>query len=138
MGLAADAAAEDAPQEFRDDDLVVRNSIQSLHISEQQLLLQQVQLLLAEKRTSLSTLRTGLAVMAAPLSVVSFLVATSQFYNVLDSLWLLAPLLSLCVVLVVIGSYLIMRAIVRVRQFDDKIREMKARDPELRGLIVVD
>ena len=138
MGLAADAAAADVPLEFDDDELLIRNSERSLDISKKQLLLQQVQLLLAEKRTALATLRTGLAVMAAPLSVVSFLVVASRLYDVLDSLWLLAPLLSLCVVLVAIGSYLIMRAIVRIHQFDDMIRDIKARDEELQSLIVVD
>ncbi len=138
MGLAADSLAADVPQDLDDSDRLVRNSMQSLRISEQALVLQEVQLLLAEKRTALSALRTGLAVMAAPLSVVSFLVATSQFYSVLDSLWLLAPLLSLCIVLVGIGSYLIMRAVVRIHQFDDKVREIMARDSDLRSLIVVD
>lgn len=136
MGSAADGLPSDFSEDFPDTDVLVRNSMQSLRISEQALVLQEAQLILAEKRTALSALRTGLAVMAAPLSVVSFLVATSQFYNVLDSLWLLAPLLSLCIVLVGIGSYLIMRAIVRIHQYDEKIRGLMARDGELRSLVV--
>ena len=138
MGSAADDLPAEWPQELRDDDSLVRVSNRALHITMLQLRIQEVQLLLAEKRTSLATLRTGLGVMAAPLTVVSFLVVTSHFYDVLGSLWLLAPLLALCVVLVGLGSYLIMRAIVRIHRFDDQIRELKAKDPELKSLITVD
>ncbi len=138
MGSAAEDLAAEWPQELRDDDTLVRNSVQGLRISVLQLRIQEVQLLLAEKRTSLATLRTGIGVMAAPLTVVSFLVVTSHFYDVLASLWLLAPLLAMCMVLVGVGSYLIMRAVIRIHRFDEQIREIKAQDPELKSLITVD
>ena len=138
MGSAADGIAVDWENEFREDDAGARTSVQALRISVLQLRIQEVQLLLAEKRTSLSSLRTGLGVIAAPMTVVSFLVVTSHLYDILASLWMLAPLLALCIVLVGLGSYLIMRAIVRIHQFDERIRQIKALDPELRSLVIVD
>jgi len=138
MGSAVDDIAAEWQDAFRDVDSAGHRPAAVSRITVLELRIQEVQLLLAEKRTALSTLRTGLGVIAAPLTVVSFLVVTSHFYDVLASLWLLAPLLALCVVLVVLGSYLIMRAIVRIHQFDDRIRAIKATDPELRSLIIVD
>jgi len=109
-----------------------------LHNSFEQLRLQEVQLLLSEKRTSLSTLRTGVAVLSLPMSVVSFLVVTSQFWNFVDVLYLMAPLLAFCATLVVIGSYLVMRAIVRVQSYDRKIESVSSEDARVRELVHLD
>ena len=110
------------------DEIVIHNSEENLRLSE-------TQLLLAEKRTALSALRTGIALLALPLSVVSFLVATSSLYNVLDVLYLVAQLLAVCVVLVILGSYIVMRAIIRMRMFDRKIKAIEDSDPIVRALI---
>ncbi|OGS46673.1 MAG: hypothetical protein A3K66_07910 [Euryarchaeota archaeon RBG_16_67_27] len=109
-----------------------------LHNSNEALRLQEVQLLLSAKRTSLSTLQTGIAVLVLPLSVVSFLVATSQFWNILNVLFLMAPLLAFCATLIGVGSYLIMRAITNVQGFDRKIREVGETDERLRDLVEID
>lgn len=106
--------------------------------SVEQLRLQEVQLLLAEKRTSLSALRTGIAVLALPLSVVSFLVATSQFWSILDVLYLMAPLLAFCATLVVIGSYLVMRAVLRIHTFDAKIEAVSSEDARVHDLVHIE
>lgn len=109
-----------------------------LHNSYEALRLQEVQLLLAAKRTSLSTFQTGIAVLVLPLSVVSFLVATSQFWDILSVLYLMAPLLAFCATLVGLGSYLIMRAVVGIQAFDAKIKKVSEADERLRGLVEVD
>jgi len=109
-----------------------------LHNSFEQLRLQEVQLLLSEKRTSLSTLRTGVAVLSLPMSVVSFLVATSQFWDIANVLYLIAPLLAFCATLVVLGSYLVMRAIVRTQSYDHKIEAVSSEDPRVRDLVRID
>lgn len=110
------------------DEVVLQNSQENLRLNE-------IQLLLSEKRTALSTLRTGIALLALPVSVVSVLVATSSLYNVLDVLYLVAPLLAFCVILVVLGSYLVLRAILRMRAFDQKVRRIEESDPIVRDLI---
>jgi uncharacterized membrane protein YkgB len=85
----------------------------------------EIQLLLAEKRTALSGMRTGIAVFALPLSVLSVLVATSKYYQVGNVLHFLVPLLLLCVALIVLGVYLILHSVKRVRHYDQLIKELK-------------
>jgi uncharacterized membrane protein YidH (DUF202 family) len=90
------------------------------------IVINEAQLLLAEKRTSLAVMRTGIAVLALPLSVMSVLIATSKYYDVIHVLHILIPLGILNLALVVFGSYLIIRAIIRMRHYDQLICEIKA------------
>lgn len=89
------------------------------------IIINEVQLLLAEKRTSLSTLRTGITVFVLPLSVLSVLIATSKYYNILQVMPLIIPLFTICVLLVFLGSYLIIRAMIRMRHHDSLILKLK-------------
>ena len=86
-----------------------------------------ISLLLAEKRTSLAVLRTAIAIFTLPLSVFTILIATSRFYNAMDSLPLIAPLLLTCSVLIIIGIYLIYRSFNRIRSIDNSIKKLKNR-----------
>src|SRR6266567_2937536 len=87
----------------------------------------EIQLLLAEKRTALSSMRTGIAVFALPLSVLSVLVATSKYYDVLHVLHFLVPLLALNLALIILGSYLVLHSVRRIRHYDRLIKELKQR-----------
>ena len=89
------------------------------------------QLILAEKRTVLSVLRTGIGVFALPLGVLSLLVAASKYYSAGEVLHLFLPLLGLCLALVVLGSYLVLRSIGRIRHFDHVLQELKSRHPAI-------
>jgi len=89
------------------------------------IIINEVQLLLAEKRTSLSTMRTGIAVFVLPLSVLSVLIATSKYYDVLQVMHLIIPLLVICGILILLGSYLIIRAMIRMRHHDSLILQLK-------------
>jgi hypothetical protein len=89
------------------------------------IIINEVQLLLAEKRTSLSTMRTGITVFVLPLSVLSVLIATSKYYDILQVMHLIIPLLAICVALVLLGSYLIIRAMIRMRHQDSLILQLK-------------
>ena len=75
----------------------------------------EISLLLAEKRTSLAVLRTAIAIFTLPLSVFTILIATSNYYNPIESLHLLAPLIIICSVLIMIGVYLIFRSFNRIK-----------------------
>lgn len=94
------------------------NNIDSIAINE-------VQLILAEKRTSLAVMMTGIAVLALPLSVISVLIATSKYYDVFHVLHFLIPLGVLNLALIVLGSYLIIRSIIRMRNYDRHIHKIK-------------
>lgn len=85
----------------------------------------EIQLILAEKRTALASMRTGIAVFALPLSVLSALIATSKYYNILHVLHFLLPLLILNLGLVILGSYLIIHSISRLRHHDRLIKTLK-------------
>jgi hypothetical protein len=85
----------------------------------------EVQLILAEKRTSLSSLRTGIAVFALPLSVLGLLIATSRYYQPMQVLNLLIPLLALCGLLVLLGAFLIVQSLRHIRHHNRLIRRIK-------------
>lgn len=98
---------------------------QECEIIPEGIVINEVQLILAEKRTSLSTMRTGITVFVLPLSVLSVLIATSKYYDVFQVMHLIVPLLIICAGLVVLGSYLIIRAIFRIHHHDNLIQELK-------------
>ncbi len=90
-----------------------------------------IQLLLAEKRTSLAMMRTGIAVLVLPLSVLSLLIATSKYYQVTDVLSFLIPLGILLFFLVILGLYLIIHSIQRMRHNDVLIHRIKSNYGEI-------
>jgi len=94
-----------------------------------------VQMILSEKRTSLSSLRTGIAVFTLPLSVTTVLVTTSRYYDFLDNLHFLIPLLILCLVLVGVGGYLILMALLRMRNHHRQIEKIKRGHPGWKDLL---
>lgn len=91
------------------------------------ILINEVQLILAEKRTSLASLRTGIAVFAIPLSILGVLVATSRFYDVLAVLHLFVAVMAISALLLALGAYLIIRAIIKLRREDRMISDIKRR-----------
>jgi len=97
--------------------------------------LNEMQLLLAEKRTSLAAMRTGIAVFAFPLSVLSVLIATSKSYEIHEVLHWLVPLILLNLGLVVLGIYLITRAVMRIRHYDRLIDKLKSKHTRLAELL---
>jgi len=113
-------ACESNEQEI-DDSKRLRDANEALNI-------QRVQLILAEKRTSLAVMRTGIAVFTLPLSVITVLVATSRFYNFFENYFLLAPLLTVCAGLIVLGVYLVHKSLLRLRRQEALIEEIKKGD----------
>jgi uncharacterized membrane protein YkgB len=105
------------------------------HSDPEAIIINEVQLLLAEKRTSLSTMRAGIAVFALPLSVLGFLVATSRYYVPMHVIQWLIPLLLISAAMVVLGSYLIIKSIVRIHHYDTVIKEIKRQHSKLAQFI---
>jgi uncharacterized membrane protein YidH (DUF202 family) len=95
----------------------------------------EVQVILSEKRTALSVLRTGIAVFALPLSVLSVLVATSRYYSVSETASFLYPLLALCVVLVILGVFLIFRAMTQFRRYDRLLERIRKEHSSIAEII---
>jgi uncharacterized membrane protein YidH (DUF202 family) len=90
------------------------------------LIINEAQLILAEKRTSLAAMRTGIAVFVLPLSVLGVLIATSRYYDVLHVLPLIVPLAVMLLALIILGSYLIYRALSNIHRYDRLIHQLKA------------
>jgi uncharacterized membrane protein YidH (DUF202 family) len=90
-----------------------------------QIIINEAQLVLAEKRTALATVRTAIAVLALPLSIFSVLIATSKLYNPDKVLYLLIPVSVINSLLVVLGSYLIVRSLIRIRRYEKMILHLK-------------
>lgn len=91
------------------------------------ILINEVQLILAEKRTSLASLRTGIAVFAIPLSIMGALVATSRYYEIPDVLHLFIVVMVINALLLALGAYLIIRAVIKLRREDRMIADIKRR-----------
>jgi uncharacterized membrane protein YidH (DUF202 family) len=89
------------------------------------IIINEVQLILAEKRTSLASLRTGIAVFAIPLSILGVLVATSRYYEIPDVLPLFIAVMLISAMLLALGAYLVVRAIVKLRREDRMISDIK-------------
>ncbi len=108
------------------ENLDKKPSICSQHTSESDpLIINEAQLILAEKRTSLAAMRTGIAVFALPLSVLGLLIATSRYYSVLHVLPLIIPLGVILLALIVLGSYLIIRALRNIHHHDEMLDQLK-------------
>jgi hypothetical protein len=99
------------------------------------IIINEVQLLLAEKRTSLSVMRTGITVFVLPLSVLSVLIATSKYYDMFHVMHFLLPLLAICLALVILGTYLIIRAMIRIRNQDRHMSSMKRKHTRIAEFI---
>jgi uncharacterized membrane protein YidH (DUF202 family) len=123
-----DASADDVLMKdgLTSDDLMSEDSGCTEQSTESDaVIIGEAQLILAEKRTSMAAMRTGIAVFALPLSVLGLLIATSRLYNVLHVLPLIIPLGIMLTALVVLGSYLIIRALRHIHREDQMIRRIK-------------
>ncbi len=89
------------------------------------------QLILAEKRTALSLMRTGIAVFALPLATISALIATSKYYDIEKVLSLFIPIMVINAGLVLLGAYLVVRAIRGVHHTDRLLADLKQSHPML-------
>ena len=104
----------------------------------QALIISEVELLLSEKRTSLAALRTGIAILISPLTLFTILVATSRYYDILSVLPLVATITVGSILLFATGTYVLIRSFRHIGHYDEKIRQLKAKNPVLRDLLDVD
>ncbi len=111
----------------RNDTFKNHGDLCSRHAAEPDgLIINEAQLILAEKRTSMAAMRTGIAVFALPLSVLGLLIATSRYYSLTSVLPLVVPLGILLLALIVLGSYLIFRALRHIHHQDRLLHQLKS------------
>lgn len=98
----------------------------SEHVTESDaVIINEAQLILAEKRTSMAAMRTGIAVFALPLSVLGLLIVTSRYYNILHVLPLIIPLGIMLIALIMLSSYLVVKALRNIHHNDKMIMQLK-------------
>ncbi len=95
---------------------------------------QMLMLILAEKRTAHTTLRSGLSLCAFQLAILSFLVATSPYYDVASNVILLSLIGVMCTGLIGLGLYLLRRGWVRILFHDKQMSKILERNPMLAEL----
>lgn len=98
------------------------------------LIINEAQFLLAQKRTQLAAVRTGLAMLAVPMSIITFLVATSRFYHFENNLGYLIPLLILCLGLLGLGAYMVLRGLVRLHHTESALYHLRQHSSLLNDL----
>jgi uncharacterized membrane protein YidH (DUF202 family) len=98
-------------------------------------IINEMQLVLSEKRTSLSVLRTGITVLLFPMSVLTVLLATSRYFDITRQLTIAIPLALICLGFLIIGVYLIIRAVRQIRKCDHAASMLLRHSEYLRELL---
>ncbi len=73
----------------------------------------------AEKRTYLAELRTGIGILTIPMSLLTILTATSEYYMINQVLTFIIGLIIGIIGLSIVGSYLVVNALLKLRASDD-------------------
>jgi len=94
----------------------------------------EAQFLLAQKRTQLAAVRTGLAVLAVPMSIISLLIVTSRLYHFWDNAWYILPLVAVCLGLIALGCYLIIKSLRHLHRTERGLRALVVGSPNLNNL----
>ena len=72
----------------------------------------------AEKRTHLAQLRTGIGILMIPMSLLTILIATSEYYVIDQVLSFITGLVFGIIVLSVVGGYLVVSSLIKLRRSD--------------------
>ena len=105
------------------------------NISSDRLTVYEIQLLLDEKRTALSVMSTGIFILVAQLLINSILIATSQFYSMMNVIHLVIPFYIINVCLFILAGFLIIHSLSRIRHFNHLISQLKKKHNLYDGLI---
>ena len=109
--MTSDSAQNNSTLEKESNDLVMKLAI--------------IRTLEAEKRTHLAELRTGIGILTIPLSLLTILIATSNYYSVNEALVFIFGLVTGIIIMAVIGMYLVIRALIKLRRGEHLRMESK-------------
>ena len=105
---------------------------------DQRLLMTEVQLLLADKRTAFALMRTGVTVALVPMALWTFLIGTSQLWNVFDVLWVLVQFAAVTLTLFALGAYLVLHALEHLRHTEAVLVGLRSSDTMLEQLMLAE
>ncbi len=107
-----------APNEYgavRTLDIDERFKKEMLKSADPRTILALIRTIEAEKRTYLAELRTGIGIFTIPMSLVTILIATSRYYDIVEVFPMIVLIGTGAVALLVIGGYLTVRSLMRLR-----------------------
>ena len=91
------------------------------------IIVDEILLFLQEKRTALATIRIGLATIMVQISILSFLIATSRFYEWMEVVHLLVPFILLNLVVLGIAGYFLVGSLLQLHRLERQIVAYKKR-----------
>ena len=91
------------------------------------LIADEILLFLQEKRTILITIRIALGTIMVQVSLLSFLIATSQFYQWIEVMHLLVPFVVLNVIVLGIAGYFLIGSLIQLHRLERQIVRYKKR-----------
>ena len=104
-------------------------------VEKSSLVLDELLTLHQEKRTALAMIGIGIATLIAQISILSFLIATSKYYQWMEVVHLVIPFILLNLIVFGIAGYLIFRSIIKMHQLDRRmIRYIEYREIGSRGI----
>jgi hypothetical protein len=97
------------------------------NLTSNRLIADEIRLILDEKRTSVSILSTGIFILLAQITIQGILIATSQFYKIIDVLHIVIPFYIINIALAFLSFYLIIHSLLRIRHYNHLIIKLKKR-----------
>ena len=99
------------------------------------LIVEEILVLLQEKRTSLRMVRIGISAIIAQIAVLSFLIATSKYYEWIQVTHLWIPFALLNLVVLGVAGYFIFGSLVQIRRLDLQILRYKTRHGKIADIM---
>ena len=99
------------------------------HVSEDQdkLIVDEILLFLQEKRTILMTTRIAIGTIMVQVSILSFLIATSRYYHLIEVMHLLVPFIVLNAVVLGVAGYFLVGSLVQLHRMERQVERYKRR-----------
>ena len=91
------------------------------------LIVDEVLLFLQEKRTVLITIRIAIGTIMVQVSILSFLIATSRFYQWIEVMHLLVPFVVLNIIVLCIAGYFLFGSLIHLHRLERQIVRYKKR-----------
>ena len=89
------------------------------------LIVEEILVLLQEKRTALRMVRIGISAIIAQITILSFLIATSRYYQWMEVMHLWIPFAVLNLVVLATAGYFIFGSLIHIHRLDRQILRYK-------------
>ena len=99
------------------------------------IIVEEILLLLQEKRTALRMVRIGISAIIAQITILSFLIATSKYYEWMEVMHLWIPFALLNLVVLGIAGYFIFGSLIHIHRLDRQIHRYKKSHGVISGLL---